>query len=174
MVIIEDTRQQVGKHDHKAEYFEKQGIEVVRSKLPFGDYALMIQVAIDTKKDIYELAQDIDQDHQRFKRELVSARDSGCKLYILVENCDGVSDLETLSTWRESTEHFAMRRRKTGNPKCRYIEGKRLAKACQTMSERYGATFLFCPPEKSGWMIETILGREEAIRVKYHTEESSN
>lgn len=157
MVIVEDTRNRLGKHDLKADYFKEQGINVIRSKLMYGDYALMPTVAVDTKQDIYELAYDIDSDHQRFKAELVGARDAGCKLYILVENTDGVDSLSTLVEWTEPMYHFEMRKTKSGNANARRIEGSRLAKACKTMSERYGATFLFCAPEHAGYFIERLL-----------------
>ena len=157
MILIEDSRQKLGKHDLKAEYFADKGIEVIRSKLAYGDYALMPERAVDTKKDIYELAYDIDSDHQRFKAELVGARNAGCKLYILVENTDGVDSLSTLVEWTEPMYHFEMRKIKSGNANARRIEGSRLAKACKTMSERYGATFLFCAPEHAGYFIERLL-----------------
>ena len=157
MFIVEDTRNKPGKHDIKSDYFKEKGIGVIRSKLAYGDYALMPERAVDTKKDIYELAYDVDSDHQRFKAELVGARDAGCKLYILVENTDGVDSLSTLSDWTEPMYHFEMRKTKSGNPRTRRIEGSRLAKACKTMSERYGATFLFCAPEHAGYFIERLL-----------------
>ena len=57
MVILEDTRQQVGKHDLKHDYFTSEGIEVVRTKLPFGDYALWgASTAVDTKANVEEIA----------------------------------------------------------------------------------------------------------------------
>lgn len=157
MFIVEDTRNKPGKHDIKAEYFKEKGIGVIRSKLAYGDYALMPERAVDTKQDIYELAYDIDSDHKRFKAELVGARDAGCKLYILVENTDGVDSLSTLVEWTEPMYHFEMRKTKSGNANARRIEGSRLAKACKTMSERYGATFLFCAPEHAGYFIERLL-----------------
>ena len=57
MIILEDTRNQVGKHDKKNEYFQQNGIEVRRTKLYCGDYTLPTDqsVCIDTKKDIQEL-----------------------------------------------------------------------------------------------------------------------
>lgn len=157
MNIVEDSRQKIGKHDLKGDYFIENGHRVIRSKLPYGDYALMPERAVDTKQDIYELAYDIDSDHQRFKAELVGARDAGCKLYILVENTDGVDSLSTLVEWTEPMYHFEMRKAKSGNTNARRIEGSRLAKACKTMSERYGATFLFCTPEHAGYFIERLL-----------------
>lgn len=42
MIIVEDTRNQTGKHKAKSEYFAKQGIQVVRSKLYVGDYTGLI------------------------------------------------------------------------------------------------------------------------------------
>ena len=39
MHIQEDSRQQAGKHDIKHLSFKNAGVEVVRCKLPWGDYA---------------------------------------------------------------------------------------------------------------------------------------
>ena len=52
MTIIEDTRQKAGKHDIKHECFEKAGVSVVRCMLPFGDYAPVPPISIDTKENI--------------------------------------------------------------------------------------------------------------------------
>lgn len=40
-VIVEDTRQQAGKHDAKHEWWGRNGFTLVRSKLAYGDYCLM-------------------------------------------------------------------------------------------------------------------------------------
>lgn len=157
MVIIEDTRNQVGKHDIKNEYFKSQGVVVLRSKLPYGDYAVCPAISVDTKKDIYELSTNIDQEHQRFKAECVGAREHGCQLYVLVENADGIKDFSSLSEWSEPDDHFYMRARKSGNPRTRRIEGSRLARACSTMQDRYGVKFMFCSPEESGQKILELL-----------------
>lgn len=52
MILFCDTRQQKGKHKLKEEYFESQEIEIIRTKLPYGDYATPenSKIAIDTKK----------------------------------------------------------------------------------------------------------------------------
>lgn len=157
MRIIEDTRQQAGKHDAKHDGFDAAGVELIRSKLAFGDYALPPTVSVDTKADIYELAADIDRQHDRFRRELEAARDAGCLLVVLVENGDGVRSLEDLARWRESGAHFEMRRRRSRNPRTRRIDGARLAKACATMAGRYGARFEFCRPEEAAARIVGIL-----------------
>lgn len=155
--LLEDTRQQAGKHDEKHEAWASEGVPIVRCKLPFGDYSWCPPRAVDTKKDIYELAMDIDQQHERFKRECVGARDAGCELTVLVENDDGVSSLAELAAWEESDRHFEMRKRKSGNTKARKISGARIAKACATMSGRYGVRFEFCSPSSSAQAVLEIL-----------------
>jgi len=59
MIILEDTRQQTGKHDAKHDYFEKHGIEIRRTKLYVGDYTLPTNqsVCVDTKKIFRSLCQ---------------------------------------------------------------------------------------------------------------------
>ena len=89
MILLEDTRNQVGKHDKKNEYFSKNGIEVRRTKLYCGDYTLPTNqsVCIDTKKDIQELIGDIcGKSHERFRNELIRAQESNIKLIILTED----------------------------------------------------------------------------------------
>lgn len=61
MILIEDTRQQRLKHNHKRDYFRSQGIVVRKEALSCGDYTLINDrsIVIDTKKDIQELIGDI-------------------------------------------------------------------------------------------------------------------
>ena len=40
MILIEDTRQQAGKHRNVEAYCQRMGIEIRREKLPVGDYAM--------------------------------------------------------------------------------------------------------------------------------------
>lgn len=151
-VYLEDTRQQAGKHEVKHEWWADRGITLVRSKLAFGDYCLPPEVAVDTKASIAELAMDIDREHARFRRELIGARDAGVRLYVLVENDAGVTDLSSLALWTEPDADFRLRKYAQ-----RRIEGKRLAKACRTMSDRYGVMFLFCAPEDAARIVTEIL-----------------
>lgn len=150
-VIFEDTRQRSSKHSGKHEWWERYGFTLVRSKLAHGDYCLPPPVAVDTKASIVELAQDVERDHERFRRELDGARGAGTKLYVLVENDDGVGDLNDLARWVEGNKSLSRRRGK------RRIYGNRIAKACKTMEERYGATFLFCSPEESARTVTELL-----------------
>lgn len=148
MVIQEDTRQQAGKHDIKHDWFAAHGVELVRSKLPFGDYALVPSVAVDTKKDMEEIAANIcGKEHTRFINECKAAKAAGCTLVILVENTVGIRELSQVHTWV--------------NPRAIYskncVQGSRLQKAMETISERYGVRFLFCQPEESAERIIAIL-----------------
>ena len=157
--LLCDTRQKQGKHCAKEEWWESNGVPTVRSKVPFGDYCLAPARSVDTKRSIYELAQDIDQEHDRFRRELIAARDAECELTILVENDEGVRSITDLAEWSEPTWHLDMRKKMSGNKKARRIDGSRLAKACATMEKRYGARFEFCGAEEAAEAIVEILGR---------------
>ena len=154
MILIEDTRQVVGKHKLKNEYFEKMGIEVVRSKLLFGDYQnpQNPSIAIDTKKDIQELIIDLTKDHERFKRELQLAKKCGAKLIILIED-EQVSCINDLYTW------YNWRLKKS--PKA--TKGSTLAKMLYTIehnTEDYNCQFLFVKKAECGAKIIELLTRQ--------------
>lgn len=151
--LLIDTRQQEGKHELKHSYFEAHGLRLVRTKLYVGDYQLVGGIqTVDTKMSILELAADIDQQHERFRQELINARDAGYQLTVLVENEDGVTDLATLMEWVNPRN--AINRRKGLRPP---MSGARLAKACATMERKYGARFEFCSPEEAGARVIEIL-----------------
>lgn len=146
--IIEDTRQKAGKHDIKHSFFITNSIDVIRCKLPFGDYAPVPPVAIDTKENMDEIAGNIcGKEHKRFINECKAAKAAGCKLIILVENDVGITDISDVHTW--------INPRVVYSPNC--VQGARLQKAMETISERYGVTFLFCTPENAGQIITEIL-----------------
>ena len=150
MVIVEDSRQQAGQHDIKHAAWQAHGDTLVRCALPCGDYALPPAVAIDTKRNIEEIAGNIGgAEHERFKRELIRARDMGTKLYILVENEEGVASVADVARW--------INPRLAVSPKA--ITGERLSKAMHTLEERYGCTFLFCRPEDAARIIYCLLER---------------
>ena len=154
MILIEDTRQVVGKHKLKNEYFEKMGIEVVRSKLLFGDYQnpQNPSIAIDTKKDIQELIGDLTKDHERFRRELQLAKKCGAKLIILIED-EKVTCINDLYTW------YNWRLKKS--PKA--TKGSTLAKMLYTIennTEDYNCQFLFVKKAECGAKIIELLTRQ--------------
>ena len=154
MIIQEDTRQQAGKHNIKHAFFENADVGVVRCKLPFGDYAPVPPVSIDTKKDMDEIAQNIcGNAHRRFINECKAARDAGCKLIILVENTVGIRDISQVHIWKNPRSCYS--------PNC--VQGPRLQKAMETISTRYGTEFRFCEPEEAGGIIIRIIEEYEQI-----------
>ena len=174
MIILEDTRNQPGKHDKKNQYFSEHGIEVRRTKLYVGDYTLPTDqsVCVDTKKDIQELIGDIcGKSHVRFREECIRAQESKIKLIILVENTDGVKETRDLFRWVNPRRKIYINSDevigywKNGNPRYKRIQkypnatkGESLAKACMTMQLKYGVEFLFCRPEDAGAKILELLG----------------
>lgn len=150
MYLIEDTRQKTGKHDIKHDWFSEHDVDVVRCKLPFGDYAPVPPVSIDTKENMDEIAANIcGAEHKRFINECKAAKDAGCQLIILVENDVGITTLEEVRNWINPRVIYSS--------KC--VQGPRLQKAMETISERYGVMFLFCRPEESGERITELLKR---------------
>lgn len=149
MIVLEDTRQRVGAHDLKAAWFAEHNIKIERTKLYVGDYTLPADqsVCIDSKQTIGELVADCIQDHERFRAELIRAKEAGIRLFILVENKDGVRTAADLPEWKNP--------RRFKSPKC--TTGTQLYKIITTMSEKYGAIFLFCKPEESAAIITGIL-----------------
>ena len=173
MILLEDTRNQTGKHDLKNAYFASRGIEVRRTKLYCGDYTLPTNqsVCIDTKKDIQELIGDIcGKSHERFRNELIRAQESHIKLIILVEDNGGYCDrkntiynkpvtcINDLFGWK-NPRLFIWQGGKQKYPNA--TKGATLAKALLTMQEKYDCHFLFVKKENSGAKIVELLKRLE-------------
>ena len=80
MLIVEDSRQKVGKHQQKHIGFDDLGVGLLRCKLPFGDYALPPSVSIDTKENLEEIAGNLCgsmKERNRFIRECKAAAAAG-------------------------------------------------------------------------------------------------
>lgn len=154
MTIIEDTRQQSGKHELKHKYFADNDIKVVRSKLPVGDYANIknMSVIVDTKKDIQEIIGNVTKGHKRFISECDLATESDIQLIILIENTDNVTCINDLYRWYNKRLRF--------QPKA--TKGRTLAKILMGIEMRHGVKFEFCHPCEAGKrVIELLEGRSE-------------
>lgn len=167
MILLEDTRNQIDKHNLKNIYFEEQGITVRRTKLYCGDYTLPDDqsVCIDTKKDIQELVGDIcGKSHNRFRDECIRAQEAHIQLIILTENVGGeikrgienetIYRLEDLHKWK-NPRLFIIKSGKQLYP--RATRGVTLMKACMSMQKKYGVKFLFTTPKESGKRIIELL-----------------
>ena len=190
MKILVGTGQQKKKHDLKHECMEKLGAELQIVPLPVGDYVLVsgdvedvlnrkknrgidvkkmdllgsYKVSVDTKRDIQEAIGNIcGPQHGRFRDEVILAQRNQIKLYILIENTDGVSTLDDLDTWENPRKKMkkwvsvADGGRKRVPVSQNATKGVSLAKAMRTMQEKYGVTFLFCKPEEAGAKILELL-----------------
>lgn len=160
VTLIEDTRQQTGRHDAKHEYFDRKGIKVIRSKLPAGDYALLTDMSrvVDTKQDLQEVYSNLIQDHERFRREADFCKDNGISLTILVEE-SGIHKLSDVKFWQNP--RLVKYHKKTGNRGKPPVNGNQLWKIMYTFSERHGCRFRFCSPQSAGRTVMFLLTGED-------------
>lgn len=193
MTVIEDRSQQATKHEIKHKWFAENGVELMQAPLPVGDYILLTdsvadviqrkekrgvdlkkmdflgsyKASVDTKRDMQEIVGNIcGPQHERFRDECILAQNNGIKLYVLVENEDGVKSLDDVPMWKNPrakiqkwiTTPPGQRRKVLKYPKA--TDGITLAKAMRTMQEKYGTVFLFCKPEEAGKKIVELLTSE--------------
>ena len=166
MIIQADTRQKKNHHTAKEKYFAEQGIRVIHYGMPVGDYCIPSQggIVVDTKANISELYGNLIQQHDRFHNECVLAQDAGIKLYILVENKDGVKCVDDLRDWKnpqmfrykKAVRLARMNGTKEPKPPASNIQ---LIKIMHSMTRDYGVEFLFCTPQEAGQrVIDLLLG----------------
>ena len=156
MILLEDTRQQAGKHENIHAYCSRQGIEIVRQALNTGDYMLSGpefggikgDIAVDSKYGVPELASCCFQEHERFRDELQRAQKLGIQLIILTEE---VLPGGLLENWRSPMG-------RDGKP--RYLfNPATLKKVMLTMQDKYGVKFRFCDGRSTGkQLIEYLKG----------------
>lgn len=146
MILIEDTRNQVGKHKQLNKDLANLGVKVVRSKLYVGDYARLDNqtVCIDTKKDYVELASNIcGSQHTRFRDECLRAKNVGITLVILVE--EEIPADKWKSPLKRNREPYTR------------VQGQILAKCMETMHQKYGVKFRYCSKQDTAKTILEIL-----------------
>ena len=154
MVLLEDSRNQPGKHKNIAAYCKQAGIEIVRTKLLVGDYMLTGAesggISVDTKMGVPELASNIFQEHERFRRECQMAQKCNIQLIILTEE---VLPGGRLDLWKSPPG-------KDGEPKYRF-DPAILRKAMITMQEKYQVAFRFCDGRDTGRELISYLKGEK-------------
>lgn len=155
LVLIEDTRQQYGKHKNIHYYCKQHGIEIIRQKLDVGDYAFPDgKISVDTKFSILELSKDImSRDHERFRAECIRAQEQGIQLVILIEEepPKGKIALWEVPKWETSDRYH-----RKGDPMT-LVNPEALRKAMLTMWQKYGVIFEFCTRQKSPARVIQIL-----------------
>ena len=156
-----DTREKTAKKTHIFEAFDSAGIEYIRTKLYVGDYALLNDqsLCIDVKQGLSEVYSNLVQDHERFRRELIRARDAGIKLIVLVEE-PNIRTLEDVQCWVNPRSIIYQKKADQGiaTQKAPPISSKRLYTIMRTMTENYGCNWVFCSKQSTGEMILKLLG----------------
>ena len=195
ITLVEDVNNKIEKHDLKNKWWLEHEIRVERYRLPVGDYILMndkvkdvidrkakrgipvkmmdfmgtYNVCADSKFSILELCGNFQQQHERFRDELLLAQNNGIKLYIVVENDfqwisqkknifnTPVTCIKDLYRWK-NPRAFIFKGGKQAYPNC--AKGSWLAKCCTTCEKKYGCKFVFCKPDESAEIILKILKGE--------------
>ena len=143
--IIVDTREKG--HKKILEYFNKNNIDYIVSKLDYGDYMIYKDnsVVIDRKDNLTELAHNLcgTLEHNRIRKEILRSKEDGCKDFIFLISESKIKSLDDIKNW--SSPHTRVR-------------GSTLLKIMQTMKERYGVRFIFCEKKKMGERIIQLLG----------------
>lgn len=163
-----DSRQQANKHDLKDKYFQDNGIKTLRSKLPFGDYAIVgkINLVVDTKKDSLELFNCLTKDHIRFRNEIKGANDFNIGIVILIEEEDFYATLDTFREWyriplwkSDGWKVVNGKKHKThskGEPMTK-VDVATMVKVMKTMQQKYAVLFKFTTKERCGSDIINVL-----------------
>lgn len=149
MVIQIDTREKQKAIKQIVRTFDEHKIKHFSSKLAVGDYMSMDnpKIIVDRKQNLLEVCSNLCQEHDRFRAELIRAKDIGIKLIILVEHGDGIRCLEDVIFWENP--------RRVKSPKA--INGDRLYKIMRTVERKYGCKFAFCEKRNTGEEIIRLL-----------------
>ena len=148
IVLIQDTREKVGKHNNIIRYCKSNGIEIIRKTLQVGDYMLgekcgdtvipISKISVDIKSlGLTELATDLTKDEQALNKKYRKSYEQGIKLYVLIEEqFDSIYDI---AKWK--------------NPHGK-IGGRKLLDKMHRLTMMYGVQFVYCDKSHTG---ETII-----------------
>ena len=161
MIIQIDSREKAKAIQKIIEEFDRQGIKHPVSKLMVGDYMNYDnpRVIVDRKQNLTEVCSNVCQDHERFRRELVLAKENGIQLIILCEHGKDIKSLEDVIFWKNPRSE----KRKKVDGKWQTVntnamKGDVLYKILTTLEEKYGVRFEFCDKDETGKKIVEILG----------------
>lgn len=161
MIIQIDSREKAKAIQKIIAEFDRQGIKHPVSKLMVGDYMNYDnpRVIVDRKQNLTEVCSNVCQDHDRFRRELVLAKENGIQLIILCEHGKDIKSLEDVIFWKNPRSE----KRKKIDGKWQTVhtnamKGDVLYKILTTLQEKYGVRFEFCEKDETGRKIVEILG----------------
>ena len=164
MIIQIDSREKAKAIQKIIEEFDRQGIKHPVSKLMVGDYMNYDnpRVIVDRKQNLTEVCSNVCQDHDRFRRELVLAKENGIQLIILCEHGKDIKSLEDVIFWKNPRSE----KRKKIDGKWQTVQtnamkGDVLYKILTTLQEKYGVRFEFCDKDETGKRIVELLEIED-------------
>lgn len=163
-VIIQiDSREKARATKKIIEEFDRQHIKHPISKLMVGDYMNYDnpRVIIDRKQNLSELCSNVCQDHERFRRELLLAKENGIQLLFLVEHGNDVRRMEDIIWWENPRRWKRIRNELTGRweeVETKATQGETLYKILKTQERKYGCKFFFCEKKNTGKEIIRLLG----------------
>ena len=169
MRIIIDTREKPKATEKIEAEFKRQGVQFIRSKLPFGDYMSPDNpdIIIDRKQNLLELCTNLSDvpkkekdgkikkdadgkpltDKRRFISELKGAKEFGQHLIILCEHGGQIKTLEDVKSWK--------------NPRLKdsplAMSGPRLYVVLRRLILTYDFEIEFCDKRQTGKRIIELL-----------------
>jgi hypothetical protein len=144
--------------------FDKQSVKHYTSKLYCGDYMSLDnpRLVIDRKQNLYELCNNVCQQHERFRNEMIRAQENGIKIIFLCEHGRNIKTLDDVLWWENPRATFRQKVNGVWVTKHQKVmQGDTLYKILNTMRNRYGVEFLFCEKKDTGKKIIEILKGEE-------------
>lgn len=162
-----DSREHAKELARITRQLDRIGVKYFKSKLYVGDYMSLDnpRLVIDRKKDLLELCGNVTQQHERFRDELIRAKEHGIKIVVLCEHGDDIQELEDVIFWVNPRSEEMEWRIVNGHPMKVYkypkaTRGDQLYKSLCTIKDRYGVEFRFCNKTETGAKIVEILGGE--------------
>lgn len=130
------------------------------------DFMGTYDLVVDTKSGMQEMYSDIvGKDHERFRDSCILAQNNNIRMVVLIEE-PGITCLTDVVKWRNpraekwykfNALHKQGKALNIKIPKVPPTPSATLAKAMQTMQEKYDVEFQFCDPEDAGKRVIEIL-----------------
>lgn len=125
-------------------YCRENNITMIPKCLNVGDYMLENgTIAVDTKKDLGELANDLYRDKLAFNKKYKKCYQDNVKLVVLVE--EEIKSLSQLVSWKSNHTK---------------INGRFLIDMITDLKVSYGIKFCFCDKKHTGENLMKILNNE--------------
>lgn len=145
MILYQDQREKRGHHNSVENYCREHNITIIRKRLNVGDYMFPDgKIAVDTKQDLAELANDLYRDKLAFNKKYKKCLQDGIKLIVLVE--ENVKSLKDIVNWRNLHGK---------------VSGRMLLDLMQTVRVSYGCEFKFCDKKNVGENIIALLNGDK-------------